>query len=699
MSDSHGRDDFDLEHSSPDIAEGHFGKPPAELTASPKTSGHPAGLWVLFITEMWERFSYYGMRALLVLYLVASVNDPENPGMGWTQEQAGLLYGIYTALVYLTPIFGGILADLVLGTHRSVLIGGWIIAAGHFCLALTELFGHGSAATGTFIFGLLLIIIGTGFFKPCVSVMVGQLYAEDDHRRDSAFTIFYMGINVGAFLSGVVAGTLGEVVGWHWGFGSAGVGMVLGLFVYQALRPKYLKGIGLPPGHSAPIEESKVASKETERPFGRIDFDRMLVILVLSAMVVFFWAAFEQAGTSMNLFAYEKTDRNVMGFEFPATWYQSVNPLYIVIFAPIFAWFWMWLDKRGLQPRTPVKFAFGLMMLGFGFAFMILASLESANRPFYEVDIKGPDGQTRIVALDAATGDLHQGGVPDSFMLPPPEEESAADDAASESEDEQDSGEDEVPTPEDISGAMSDALAELQRIRGLQGIEVYSSEDGTIQFDATWNLDGREVTVHGDARGAAAALADLSEIPGLESIRLSREDDEVYFRALLVIDDEATRVEGPATQAAVLQRVSQRPNFAEAISTLKEEAGGGEIGVVQLREIPGRKSGPHWLLLAYLLHTWGELCLSPVGLSMVTKLAHVKIRSLMMGVWFVSNFVSNIVAGLLFVYSAQIAESRYFAWMLGDADFYMVLLIAPVLAGLFVLLISPFLKRMMHGLH
>ena len=195
--------------------------------------GQPNGLWVLFITEMWERFSYYGMRALLVLYLVSKTSG-ENPGFGWSEGGASELYGWYTGLVYLTPIAGGWLADKFLGTHRSMLIGGWIIAAGHFCLALTELFGHTAAesvtmATNpgpflTFMSGLILIIIGTGFFKPCVSVMVGQLYGADDPRRDSGFTIFYMGINVGAFLSGVVAGTLGEKVGWHWGFGSAGCG-------------------------------------------------------------------------------------------------------------------------------------------------------------------------------------------------------------------------------------------------------------------------------------------------------------------------------------------------------------------------------------------------------------------------------------------------------------------------------------------
>ena len=188
----------------------------------------PKGLWVLFITEMWERFSYYGMRALLVLYLIASTDEGTfNPGFGWSQESAYLLYGIYTWLVYLTPIFGGLIADRLIGTHRSMLVGGWIIAAGHITLAATELFGVTAGAAVSlqsspgallcFLSGLVLIVIGTGFFKPCVSVMVGQLYDADDERRDGGFTIFYMGINVGAMMSPLIAGTLGETVGWHWG--------------------------------------------------------------------------------------------------------------------------------------------------------------------------------------------------------------------------------------------------------------------------------------------------------------------------------------------------------------------------------------------------------------------------------------------------------------------------------------------------
>jgi POT family proton-dependent oligopeptide transporter len=350
-----------------------------QVAAEPVQQSHPKGLGVLFITEMWERFSYYGMRALLVLYLIASTSEVQqdgqpnaNPGFGWTEESAFTLYGIYTWAVYLTPVFGGWLADRFLGTHRSMLIGGWIIAAGHTTLALTEWFGisAGEAVTlqtspgalVTFVTGLVLIVIGTGFFKPCVSVMVGQLYSADDPRRDSGFTIFYMGINLGALLSPLVAGTLGEVVGWHWGFGAAAVGMVLGLFFYQVLRPRYLQGVGLAPRAQAAWDAANGSgaaseTRKTPEPPPRVVWQRIAVILILAFVGnIFFWTAFEQAGSSLNVFAKNSTDRTLgalFGAEgFPASWYQSMNPLAILIFAPVFAWLWMFLESIPRRRRS-----------------------------------------------------------------------------------------------------------------------------------------------------------------------------------------------------------------------------------------------------------------------------------------------------------------------------------------------------------
>jgi len=518
--------------------------------------GQPRGLWVLFITEMWERFSYYGMRALLVLYLIESTNEVltsgeinQNPGFGWSEESAYLLYGVYTWAVYLTPIFGGWLADKFLGTHRSMLIGGWIIACGHITLAITEFFGitagkavtlqTGPGALICFITGLALIVIGTGFFKPCVSVMVGQLYKRDDPRRDSGFTIFYMGINLGAFFSPLVAGSLGERIGWHWGFGSAAVGMLLGLFFYQVFRPRYLAGVGDPPPQKASLKTLAVGalvvaalalvawllgayalpwmrSRELEHVFWLVIVGAALIGIVAFVMAqraeeraplgvifilalignIFFWTAFEQAGSSMNVFAKTNTDRTLGGLlgeaGFPASWYQSVNPLAILIFAPVFAWLWMWLGRRRLDPSTPMKFSLGLFLLGIAFLGMVFGAME----------------------------------------------------------------------------ARGDNLA-----------------------------------------------------------------------------------------------------------------------------------GPQWLLITYVVYTWGELCLSPVGLSMVTKLAPDRLQSLMMGFWFFTFSLANLLAGLVARFSTKIEAGHVTFVFEGLPGFFLMLVVFPLIAGAVLWALTPLLKRMMHGLH
>ncbi len=530
---------------------------------------------------MWERFSYYGMRALLVLYLIASTSETlkdgkpnTNPGFGWSEEHAYLLYGVYTWAVYLTPIFGGWLADRFLGTHRSMLVGGWIIAAGHITLALTELFDITAGKVVTlqtapgalmcFVTGLVLIVIGTGFFKPCVSVMVGQLYQQGDPRRDSGFTYFYMGINLGAFFSPLVAGTLGEKVGWHWGFGSAAVGMLAGLFFYQRYRPRYLAGVGEPPAQKGNVRIVVFAVAALAllamvlRRFhavllpwlqglvGHPVFWTIVVVAGVVAMVAFvlrqqphergplgvifvlsfvgnvvFWAAFEQAGSSLNVFAKEKTDRTLWGLlgheddddaeegtdvvpaatdgadaaarplrTFPASWYQSVNPLAILVFAPVFSWLWVRLTRLGANPSTPMKFSWALYLLGLSFIAMVLGAFET----------------------------------------------------------------------------------------------------------------------QGD-----------------------------------------------------------------------------------------RLAGPQWLLITYIVCTWGELCQSPVGLSMVTKLAPARLQSLMMGVWFFSYSLSNLLAGLMAAFSKRLESGEATFVFPGLAGFYLLMVVLPIAAGVLLTVLSPLLKRMAHG--
>lgn len=391
--------------------------------------GHPRGLFVLFLVEMWERFSYYGMRALLVLYLIAPTGGG-NPGRGWSKESASNLYGWYAGMAYLLPIFGGLIADRLIGAHRSMLIGGLLITLGHVMLAISGLGSLGASGVGmsVFVFGLALIVIGTGHFKPNVSVMVGGLYKDGDPRRDSAFTIFYMGINIGAFVCAFVCGTLGERVGWHWGFGSAAVGMLIGLSIYVGAKRRYLTNIGDAPANGKPALVALFAiggamlaglvslafHLDVFATIGdilsRVDSTKaghllligarwlMLVALVVApiwfiakqqpgdrgpvaAILIFivfnavFWVAFEQAGTSLNLFGAELTDRHIGSWEMPATWFQSVGALLVFTLAPLFAVLWSALDRRSMNPSQPVKVAVALFLLGGGYAFMVFGSM------------------------------------------------------------------------------------------------------------------------------------------------------------------------------------------------------------------------------------------------------------------------------------------------------------------------------------
>jgi len=489
--------------------------------------GHPRGLGLLFVTEMWERFSYYGMRAILVLYLVNALR--------WDTARAAGLYGTYTMAVYLTPLVGGYLADRWIGTRRSMVLGGAIIAAGHFSLAFPSM--------PMFYVGLALIVVGTGFFKPNVSTQVGQMYSRGDPRRDSAFTIFYMGVNLGAFLGPLVCGYLAQTerFGWHWGFAAAGVGMVLGLIVYVLGREKYLPGIGLGVERRAPAD--KAARAEGDRrgfanaAIGAVagavlaallagpaalplivgasvgataavtllgthgdERRRVIALFILVFFVIFFWAAYEQAGSSMNLFADKNTDLTIGGWTIPSSWFQSLNPLAILVFAPLFAALWQSLGARRREPSTAVKMVLGLFLLGVGFLFMVA----------------------------------------------------------------------------------------------------------------------------GGRRADAGVLV-----------------------------------------------------------------------------------SPIWLTLAYLFHTWGELCLSPVGLSYVTKLAPARFASLLMGAWFLANAAANKIAGAIAAYTplpgqARPAEAGGLAGFLQDVSatnvgFYSIFVVSSFAAGALMLLFVRLLKRLAKG--
>jgi POT family proton-dependent oligopeptide transporter len=523
------------------------------MSNPPQSSRHPAGLWVLFTTELWERFAFYAMRAILVLYLIAEADKQGNPGFGWSEADAYMLYGWYTSLVYVAPMFGGWMADTFLGQRRAVIIGAILMAIGEFFLFATEAIriGDGTPITFatdpmallTFYGGLGLMILGNGFFKPCISVMVGQLYKPGDRRRDSAFSIFYMGINIGAAISPILAGLLAAKFGFQWGFFSAGVGMCIGLTIQLAFSPIFLKGIGTPTKPQEGVELTPEEKEEQEkkiyeqtRPLVKQDWDRMFVITVLSLFVIAFWLTFEQAGSSLNVFAEKNTDRIVPSvianltvstdkdtskqdswlftnakeertdkdiilnpcdlserYVFPAAWYQSVNAIGIVIFAPIFTLIWNFLYRRGIEPSTPVKFALGILLVSCSFFVMIPGAIQAAQ-----------------------TG------------------------------------------------------------------------------------------------GNAAA---------------------------------------------------------------------------------------YWLVACYLFATWGELCLSPVGLSMVTKLAPARYASIFMGIWFLASAAAYWLAGYCAaVFAAGEGVSILFGKECGLADFFLLLAIIPAVIGLIALMLAPMLKKRMHGI-
>jgi len=315
---------------------------------------HPKGLFLLFFVEMWERFSYYGMRALLVLYMVKALQ--------FSTEKSGQIYGWYTGLVYLTPLMGGYIADRYLGQRKCILIGGILMALGHFAMAFPPL--------PFFYSALILLIIGNGFFKPNISTVVGTLYKKNDPRRDAGFTIFYMGINLGAFFSPLICGVLGEKIGWHYGFSAAGVGMVLGLAMYLWGQKALLGDKCMYPACSSRNKEAE------DRPLTRTEKQRIAVIFIMAFFTIFFWAAFEQAGSSLTLFADRETSRVIplLNWEMPASFFQSINPLLIILFAPLFSKLWIRLGEKKLEPSTPVKFVWGLALLGVGFIVMIAAA-------------------------------------------------------------------------------------------------------------------------------------------------------------------------------------------------------------------------------------------------------------------------------------------------------------------------------------
>ncbi|GJM26478.1 MAG: hypothetical protein DHS20C16_28930 [Phycisphaerae bacterium] len=713
--------------------------------------GHPVGLYVLFFTEMWERFSYYGMRALLVLYMVDFFK--------WDQSEASGIYKWYTSLVYLTPLLGGFLADRYLGNKWAIIIGSVLMAVGHFLMAFEDIW--------IFYAALGFLIMGNGFFKPNMSVQVGRLYPQNDPRRDGAYTIFYMGINLGAFLSPLVCGTLRDTpgLGFHWGFGAAGVGMVLGLLVYVFGLP-FIKELPEDAvyehpeeegGHAADEEDHVMTEKEAEKTpsvmpslasvsptvfvligvatmvlspiLGFLNVipkdnvialeiaagcsffaawilsklsmavrDRVLAIYVLAVFVVFFWGAFEQAGNAMNVWADQTTNRYLTDVPPEATPYpeefvsadeldfwptvkvalkklvswnpvlttsfQSINALAIVVFAPIFAWLWVFLAKRRVNLSIAVKMAIGVFFQGVAFALMMWAAMYE-NQASQTNLVTVPDG---FIVKESNV--LHFYDAPNFSQ----DDEAIAKHHTGELEETMIAHGGRLRWDEDkemleMSGVLNanhrdrmlrstvpvDYLKEIWELASLtQDAREEAKETGDGEFSVTHTISG-DLPPGFDTRYFA----------GFDPEKFKFDEATKTFTVSLLIDDKEYK------QILV---AGAEPVFRDALNDLFVDSAAFKVS-------------SWWLFWFYILCTLGELCLSPVGLSMVSKLAPRNFATMLMGMWLLTSFFGNFTAGLA-------GEN----WELLEPNtYFMYVTIAMTGAAFVCYLIARRVTKMMHG--
>jgi POT family proton-dependent oligopeptide transporter len=685
------------------------GAPAAAPDAAASTS-HPRGLYVLFATEMWERFSYYGMRALLVLYLVNHLK--------WRPSEASATYKWYTSLVYLTPLLGGFLADRFLGVRAAIIVGGVLMAIGHFLMAFEPL--------PFFYAALAFLIFGNGFFKPNISTLVGRMYGPNDARRDGAFTIFYMGINLGAFMAPLLCGWLAESYGYHYGFGAAGVGMVIGLATFLGGQHRVLGDVAavahLHPQKAADaVEHAPEASESVPRAGGfaglvanALPFvflaiavlvpiqslygyfvnggklvgvfmpvafaavagflgitllrikgaarDKSSVIFILFAASVLFWMAFEQAGNALNLWAEFNTDRHLGGFGYPAAWYQSVNPLLIFTIAPLFAAVWVWLERKGYGLSTPAKMLVALVLMAASFVAMVGGAMAEQSTVSTTALSALPPGLARDaegkVVVESSKQPLHAG----LLTFDPTKNELA------------------------VRGvlppfARKDALATTVPA-------AYSSSVARLVHESADATDTRPV------EEKLSAVPEVYEFPlpviapaALAAERASDDPKDDSPAAVARRERWSVAVSGwdPATATLTMHA----PLNADQVLLLTEAAAPSTwrsaLRGLEKSSEAARVSGI-WLLLSYLLATLGELCISPVGLSMVTKLSPARYASLFMGVWLLSSSVAQYVGGTLGEQWGEITPTSYF-WI------FVWTSVAGALA--LALLVRP-LKRLMH---
>ncbi len=581
--------------------------------------GHQPGLFLLFFTEMWERFSYYGMRALLVLFLVSQFADS---GWGWSRKDALSLYALYTGLVYLTPILGGMIADKFLGYRNAVVLGAFLMTLGHASMALDT--------PTSFYAGLTLLIIGNGFFKPNISSIVGQLYANHSEKKDAAYTIFYMGINSGAFLGILLCGYIGEKIGWGYGFGVAGIFMGLGMVMFY-LGQSLLGEVGKREKKTN-AAGSTLSSQTLQVESAKVINDRLIVIGILSFFTIFFWMAFEQAGGSMTIFAKDYTGRILSGTSATLFFWSNtaltIGPLAIVTFVLV-----------QLIRKTFVRIPLSNIAIAVSFVLIWAIAIWMLSKEFkMKAFVVGFDGP---VAAEAKPGE-----------------------------------------------SAESTIKHFER---------------TIQYDLPLSVGQKLFLIDREAKGGDGKLKVISEEQSQKF--------EGEFNAT-VIGEKQNETEVPASWFGILNsffiiafapllsrvwesRFNPSAPFKFGLGLVLLGLGFGVLALGSMsigNEAKFATVSIWWLIIAYFLHTLGELCVSPVGLSYVSKLAPMSLVGLMFGVWFCATAIANYLAGWSGSFIDPISE-KY-----GLAFFFMIYTVIPVSSGVLIWLITPKIKKMMHGI-
>ncbi len=639
--------------------------------------GHKPGLFLLFFTEMWERFSYYGMRALLTLFLVSEI---AGGGWGWSREDALRLYAWYTGLVYFTPILGGIAADKILGYRGAVLLGALLMTLGHASMALES--------SLTFYTGLGLLILGNGFFKPNISTIVGQLYADETEKKDGAYTIFYMGINAGAFLGILLCGYIGEKVGWSYGFGLAGVFMFLGMIMFQFGQSIFGEVGKL---HSAAKKLAADAAAGVEETPTNVVWDRLVVIIILSISTIFFWMAFEQAGGSMTIFAKDYTKRVLSGSA--ATTFFWSNVLLTIV--PLIAVTYVLLRFFG---KTFSHIPFSNIAIGTSFVIIWGLSLWMLNKEFnmkgYEIRFMTLGRESREITTMIST-----------------DEPLEAEQAVTVVDTDGKGGEgtlqlvaDGEPAPEDaITATVLGSQKKGYEIRLMTPSEEPEEITTTIRTDEPLD-ENQQISVF-----------DMESTRGKGKLKIidpARVGEFASAITATVLREKQNETEVPASWFGILNSffiITFAPLFDRLWRSKLNPSASGKFGLGLIllglgfgalawasRGIEQGASTASvslwWLVIAYLMHTLGELCVSPVGLSYVSKLAPAKLVGLMFGFWFLCTAIANWLAGKSGSFIDKISEDY------GLTTFFLIFTVIPICAGLLMWILKGWIRKKMHGI-